>query len=461
LAVAIIATSVLLPHTSLRPLAVLAYVLGSLVIGAQVIGHEYGARTLGALMTQPVPRPVAFGAKLAVSGVLIALLTAAATPVLFDLREFRYPSPARIALTVAMMSIFVAPVLTMLCRSTIAAVVFSIGIPGTLKVTGDLIGFSRFGAYNARAIDTFSEQFFWNGMFAICAFAVPASWLIFDRLQVIEGRGTQIHLPRWFGRPEGNLVARPLHPLRQLVRKELHLHQMTFLIVGFYLAGAGVAAMLDLAGRPGWARVMVPISALCLCAIPVLLGATSIAEERSIGTLGSQSLLPIAAWKQWTVKMGVAILLALLLAVALPAVMLVVMELSDDAIGDTRRTLMLASTLAILLTAGGIYASALAGNSLRALLGSVGMVTATVVLLNVAVSGLYPLMRQFGIHQTSRRLDHPELVVSGFGILAAAMLLHMAYLNRIERRGVVLAAQVGGLVTIAWLFIFCAYWLRL
>ena len=50
----------------------------------------------------------------------------------------------------------------------------------------------------------------------------------------------------------------------------------------------------------------------------VLIGALASAEERHMGTLGWQTMLPVAAWQQLAVKTAVALTLSLLLAFALP-----------------------------------------------------------------------------------------------------------------------------------------------
>ena len=46
-------------------------------------------------------------------------------------------------------------------------------------------------------------------------------------------------------------------------------------------------------------------------AIPLLAGSLASAEERQLGTRDWQGLLPVAAWRQWAVKVAVVLLLSL------------------------------------------------------------------------------------------------------------------------------------------------------
>src|SRR5206468_1469267 len=56
--------------------------------------------------------------------------------------------------------------------------------------------------------------------------------------------------------------------------------------------------------------------------LSIVIGSVASAEERQLGTAEWQVLMPVAAWKQWAVKVGVALGLAMLLAGLLPAYVL-------------------------------------------------------------------------------------------------------------------------------------------
>ncbi len=52
-------------------------------------------------------------------------------------------------------ALFIAPFLTLVCRSTLAAAVFTIAIPGLLATGADIVGGLIYGLQNAAAIDHF------------------------------------------------------------------------------------------------------------------------------------------------------------------------------------------------------------------------------------------------------------------------------------------------------------------
>jgi hypothetical protein len=100
--------------------------------------------------------------------------------------------------------------------------------------------------------------------------------------------------------------------------------------------------------------------------LAILIGALASAEERQYGTLDSQRLLPLAAWRQWTVKVGVTISLAVMLGAALPFALQRFSPASEHArlaslwwIQSLALTLCLASI--------GLYVSTLCASGVRAL----------------------------------------------------------------------------------------------
>ena len=115
---------------------------------------------------------------------------AAVTLLLFrDILNLGYrphTEPSMLVLAAAC-GLFIAPFLTLVCRSTLAAAVFTIAIPGLLAAGADIVGGLLYGLHNAAAIDRFKLAVFWRGMFLICAVSAVAGWWMFTRLEVIEG----------------------------------------------------------------------------------------------------------------------------------------------------------------------------------------------------------------------------------------------------------------------------------
>ena len=186
-----------------------------------------------------------------------------------------------------------------------------------------------------------------------------ASWPTFRRLESIDGPGAQIEAPQWF-----SAAARPGadHPVWALVKKELHLQQMTFIVVLIYIAGW---AALSIAGRgnPDLEDVVIPLTIIYLGLLSILIGSLASAEERQFGTIEWQMLAPTAAWRQWAVKAGVAIGLALLLGGALPVVLnLIHIGGLDSRATDIGRGTMV---VVVLITVSSLYVASRLRNGIK------------------------------------------------------------------------------------------------
>ena len=106
-----------------------------------------------------------------------------------------------------------------------------------------------------------------------------------------------------------------------LVKKELRLQQLTFAVSGLYVVGwVGVLAFGSFAPASR-ATLLFMLTVFHSGAIPLLAGSLASAEERKLGTLEWQLLLPMARWKQWVTKAAVALGIALTLTLGLPALL--------------------------------------------------------------------------------------------------------------------------------------------
>ena len=200
---------------ALVSIGLLGFVFGVVSLGAQTFGQEFHHRTLGLLLAQPIPRLRIYLTKFAALSITIVALTIITLP-LYGERlaraAFRDTQPATL-LMMATCGLFLAPCLAILCRSTLAAFVFTIAIPGLLAISGDLLGTWIYGLPNAAAIDAFKADVFWRVMLAICGLASIASWWLFGRLEVIEGH-REIALPDFLTfRPRTDVRSRRIHPI--------------------------------------------------------------------------------------------------------------------------------------------------------------------------------------------------------------------------------------------------------
>jgi hypothetical protein len=369
-------------------LVLLVLVCGSITLGGLAFGHEYTWRTLTLLLAQPIDRRRTCAAKFAVLVTMVALVCLAAVLAApgRPLQMFNGRSEARAILILApLCAICLAPALSILCRSALAGVVFTVAIPGLLMLTGNIIATLRYGLGQTEAINAFISQFVWWSVSAACATGAIATWVLFMRLQAIEGHA-DLQWPDWLRGDSRQLpVSRKVRgPLAALVRKELRLQQLTFVVVGLFLLTSTALWMLTRVNPEFWKVAIEPIAVLYGGLLLLLIGSVASAEERQLGTLPSQLLLPIAARTQWAVKVATTFVLALVLGVALPALVTFLFTLSEENPGWHPRRLKETLAAAALLTSGSLYVSSLSSSAVRAMVNSIPAVIAGVVFVGTS-----------------------------------------------------------------------------
>src|SRR4029077_15803895 len=113
---------------------------------------------------------------------------------------------------------FLAPLLTMACRTPLAGIVFTGAAPFWIEALG------RYA----------SGGVLWGSTLTLSAAAAVVAWRMFMRLEAIDGRGPDLRVPLFQPAPAIGAVssasARRQDPVWLLVKKELHLQQMTFAV---------------------------------------------------------------------------------------------------------------------------------------------------------------------------------------------------------------------------------------
>jgi hypothetical protein len=438
----------------------LAFAFGSIALGAQSFGHEYSHRTLGLLLSQPFDRRRLFLYKFAVLFVMLLTLTAATLWMFHDvlrLASSPHTEPSMFLLA-AGCGLFVAPWLTLVSRSTLAAVVFTVAIPGVLAVGSDLGGAAIYGLQNAAQIDRFKLVVFWPGMVTICAIGAIASWRMFMRLEVIEGPGPAIQLPGWVGgRSEATAEAlsRPRHCVRMLLAKELRLHQMACVVAALFVVSWLAVTALE-RSVPDPHRL--PLNGLAVLyggVMAMLIGAMASAEERHLGTAEWQILLPMPAWQQWALKASVALGLALLLGVGLPAALRYLVPAGDD-VHQVARAWREVTGAVVILTSASLYVSSLCASGVRALVLTLPTMVASALFVVAAGDFIGRVLFRL-VHQAGRRSFRPvdvSLVLVPIGAGLAVLLLWLAFHNhrwadRHAARTVKQALAITGYISIA------------
>ena len=433
---------------SLFPLGTFAYIVGSIALGAHLIGHEFTNRTLASLLVQPYRRSSILLIKASVLAVMLAALWVIARVVLFQslARTFgnfpRYPT-----LYLPLIGGFcVAPYLTMRLRSQMAGVVFTASIPGMTYLLALLGGVIIYGTRTAAA-ESLARTVWMAAMWIFAAVGAVLSARSFMRLQDTEGGREELRLPRWLTLTDASPI-RP--PLWMLAKKELRLQQMTFAMVAVY---ALIWTALTIASRlnPEFGREF-PIRGVGLlyfALLPLLMGSLASAQERQFGMLQSQAMLPVPRAQQWAVKAGVVLVLALVLGVVLPWFVFAPPHLSRASFWP------LVASIA-LLTTWSLYISSWCGSGIIALALLLPASAAAMLLarcIDWLVIALLPAHHAVAAYGALIQLS------AGFtlGVIAvtplAALLLLFAARNHwtSERKPKTLAVQVAGLAS--WLLL--------
>jgi hypothetical protein len=222
----------------------------------------------------------------------------------------------------------------------------------------------------------------WAGGVIYLGAMALAGWRVFKRLEWREGgAGGSSTLglyaltgawDRWIGR---RWLGQP--STAQLIRKELRLNVVPWLIAGILIGFWGLSLLI---------RKWAPESELGVAAsnpytvtlyagilgvfIFLVTGAGSIAEERVLGTLEWQWTQPIPMARQWRIKVGVATALALTLGLVLPAALVWLgfdAEALDTAFGQPDWEPIAAYAAALVaLFATSLYASSVSQSSMKA-----------------------------------------------------------------------------------------------
>jgi hypothetical protein len=430
---------------SLIPVSLFAYIVGSLALGAHVIGYEFTNRTLASLLVQPCKRSSVLLTKAVVLAVMLVALGFIARVVLFQplaqtVGNFpRYPT-----LYLPLIGgLCVAPYLTMRLRSQMAGLVFTASIPGATYLLALLGGVIIYGtgtaAAEALALAVWTPAI---GIFAAAGAVLSAR--SFMRLQDTEGGRQELRLPRWLTVTDASPI-RP--PLWMLVKKELRLQQMTFAMVALYAltwTGLTIAGWLNV--DFGQEFPMRAVGMLYFALLPLLMGSLASAQERQFGMLQSQAMLPVPRAQQWAVKASVVFVLALVLGVVLPWFVFAPPQISRTSFWP------LAGSI-VLLTTWSLYISSWCGSGIIALallLPASAAAMALATWIDWTVIALLLPRHAYGM------LTHPSAVFMLWMIIAtpfAALLLFFAARNHwtSERKPKTLAVQVAWLA--GWLLL--------
>ena len=390
---AAVITIVAAAQTGMHLGGLFAFVVGAAALGACSIGHEYAHRTLTPLLAQPLSRSRLLLAKLVVLAPLLLLLGLVAAFLLLRaegidrvLGEGVTGSRWQLAIGILtpMLGLCIAPWLTLMCRSTLAGVVFTLAVPASLWIAAQIARAATAGFEIEPLAYGPGFTLMIVGMIAVTVVAIVHGRQLFIGLEALDApRDLVPATVRGSIRadtPDVDSTAharrrRRSHPLTVLVYKEVRLQALAFAVASLYALG-WIAMRLTRTDLYIAGQSFEAISGLYGAFVALLLGAMSSADERAQGTSQWQILQPYAFWKQWTVKVLTVSALALLLGLAVPILLEGAFPLIAGAgpVGPRRFFPFLPDVVSrgpgaiLLITIFSMYVSSLSAGGLRALL---------------------------------------------------------------------------------------------
>jgi len=359
-----------------------ALFVGSLTLTGMSIGHEYTNGTLAMLLAQPVARHRLLLVKLGAALPMVALLMAVAIPVLppWDGR-----GPSELPSLALLSGLVAAPWLTMVCRGPLAGILFAGSLTALAHIAAEVALILRYGSIDDRGADqaAFRAAVMVTALGASTLVAAIAGWRLFMRLEAVAGPASSIELGRWWPTRNAATALAPAtprrqHPLWLLALKELRLQQLTLVVTPLFAVGWMAVAMLW-RSDPEAREILNAVGFIYYGSLAVLIGSLASAEERQLGTHEWHTLLPIATWQQWGVKLAIVLGLAVTVSVAVPIL------LAAGAVGVRAWHIGVIALLAV----GSLYISSLCRSGLHALAWSVPVLIVALLLLG---SRLGPLL---------------------------------------------------------------------
>jgi ABC-type transport system involved in multi-copper enzyme maturation permease subunit len=446
----------------LHYLGVPAYFIGTAILGASVVGHEYTHRTLASMLALPVPRWRWWSAKLAILATMLATLMGLAMGFLpLD----RGDQSIGISLFVLppLVALFVTPWLTMATASPTAAAVLAFSAMGGSLALGEWIGVLRHGF--TPAADAFRIAFMWWALGGLSLIGAVMGWRSFLTLEVPDPSGDDIQLPIGSRRGLAALTRRPA--LAALVGKELRLQQLSLVVAVIF---SGIYVVVALTTRRVDHSLMVAnvLLTFYVVVIPIVIGSAAVAEERRFGMLGAQLLLPVAVAAQWAVKATVTLALAVALGLLLPlALALALMTTAQPPPPSGVGLYAMAPQWFIFaggFTAVALYMSTLARSGLRAMVLSIAAIPVLAyVSMEVAANGIgrpvFTAVYNARAPHAGRMVMFSSVGVGGW-LFAVALIsfvlfaLVLAFFNfrRVDRSAMRVAAHAGIAVTVILAF---------
>ncbi|MBL9135011.1 MAG: hypothetical protein JNK85_04040 [Verrucomicrobiales bacterium] len=315
--------------------AMIVYTATCALLAAIPFGIEFQHRTLAALLTQPVDRRRIATEKLQMLGLAVGTHT-----VLFlvawqsTLGSFEPSIDVLIGLAIGFAVAGTTPWWTLVTRGVLPGMVFAGVVPLVIAVVWGWLAAQGYSLSDADPEHYPNLRTWVSGVSSVLATVLPpvgaalGLWGTLRRWIRLEARdGASLEREGIFAqgiRCSWLAPAFPRGPVWKLLLKEIRLQTVTWATLGLSLVSALLVA--NLANQMSISYLREYLNGLVIlfgAATLIFAGATSLAEERRLGTLDGQLLLPASRGLQWWLKVVVCLLLAVpaawTIAVALPS----------------------------------------------------------------------------------------------------------------------------------------------
>ncbi|MFO1489000.1 MAG: ABC transporter permease [Verrucomicrobiota bacterium] len=317
-------------HAPMDILVYPAFVFGLMLVGLASFGQEFAAGTFSSLLAQPIPRRQLWRTKVRLlAGAMFAVWLSFFLGLLLHDHFFSEQLiELLIILAIITVTVFSSVLWTsLLFRQVSAAFWFSLLVPAMLAtMTWSFFHEDHFDTAVQRS-ENYLKAAVATTLALLTYSAVGYAWArrMFLRAQDVAWTGGVISLPAWSGaRQQVQSTIASFKPVRALLLKEFQSHQVTLAIAALllvtHLIGIGVRKMEhDPASSQKDLVQILGFWWLLWFALPLVIGSTAVAEERKLGTLEGQLCLPARRGTQFTIKLGVSLLLGIFLGGIMPA----------------------------------------------------------------------------------------------------------------------------------------------
>ncbi len=299
------------------------------------LGIEFQQRTLPALLSAPVERRRIWNVKMGVlaGGLLSQVLVLALAGLTAQGRvSTQFVVLIGFALAFAFAAWATVPWWTLVTRNLLAGLVFAVAVPPlTLVLIASLVDWLSSPFAMGSTASTIVLLVLGGGYLLGAPWFARKLWLALEAPDLAE---RELNWPFFTRRP--TTATRRLTRgtwLRSLIGKELRLQSITLVTLA---AGGLVTVAKPFVPQTVVSQELAALFIGLFAVVAVILaGSTAIAEERRLGTLDGQVLLPVSRAVQWTLKLlvglaitGVAVLLILRLVPAAQRNLGVLIQLS-------------------------------------------------------------------------------------------------------------------------------------